>query len=230
MSRQRLQQRVVLGAALAILGLVFLLDNFHLFDARRVLPFWPVVFIVIGALKIHQSRQPWGYLVGGGLMLAGLLTTLQHLGYIEFRWRDWWPLLLIAAGVMVILKGQFRLDSDTSDQPADALHGARLNIAALMSGNVSKVDAQDFSGAEIAVIMGGAELDLRHASMNAQATLQVFVLMGGLDIKIPNDWSVTINAVPLLGGIEDKSVPPVMPQKRLFINGFVLMGGIDIKN
>ena len=99
-----------------------------------------------------------------------------------------------------------------------------------MSGNVSKVDAQDFAGAEIAVIMGGVELDLRQASMNAPATLQVFVLMGGLDIKVPNDWSVTINAVPLLGGIEDKSVPPALAQKRLVINGFVLMGGIDIKN
>ncbi len=230
MSRQRMQQRVVLGAALAILGLVFLLDNFHLFDARRVLPFWPVVFIAIGALKIHQSRQPWGYLIGAGLMAAGLLMTLQHLGYIEFRWRDWWPLLLIGAGVMVILKGQFRLDSDSADQPAQALDGGRLNIAALMSGNVSKVDEQDFAGAEIAVIMGGVELDLRQASMNAPATLQVFVLMGGLDIKIPNDWSVTINAVPLLGGIEDKSVPPATVQKRLVINGFVLMGGIDIKN
>ena len=225
-----MQQRVVLGTVLAILGVVFLLDNFRVFDARSVVQFWPVLFIVMGGLKIYQSRHASGYAVGAGLMLLGLLLTLQHLGYIEFRWRDWWPALLIAAGVMVILKGQFRVGSNPEHPGVDALTGARLNIAALMSGNVSKVDAQDFSGGEIAILMGGAELDLRQASMNTQATLHVFVLMGGLDIKIPNDWSVTVNAIPLLAGIEDKSVPPPQALKRLVIEGFVLMGGIDIKN
>lgn len=30
------------------------------------------------------------------------------MGVIEVRWRDWWPVLLIALGAVVILQGQLR--------------------------------------------------------------------------------------------------------------------------
>lgn len=230
MSRPRPQPRLAFGIALALLGLIFLLDNFHLFDARSVLPFWPVVFIVLGTLKLIQTRHRSGYVLGIGLVLAGVLMTLRHLGYIEFLWRDWWPVLLIALGVLVIVKGQFRLGWHPEDHPVNTAAGNDVAITAIMSGNQSKMDTQAFTGGEITATMGGVELDLRAASMASQATLQVFVLMGGVDIKIPEDWSVTVNAMPLLGGIEDKSVPPAQPLKRLTIQGYVIMGGIEIKN
>jgi hypothetical protein len=232
MNRKSPQQRVVLGFVLAFLGVVFLLDNFHIFDAKSVLAFWPIVFIVVGALKLSQARRPAGYIVGGGLLAAGVLLTLSHMGVFVIHWRDWWPVVMIALGLGVIFKGQLRQDQtpDADGRMRKTTQDPAVDLTVIMGGTQLKVDTQDFRGGEITAIMGGVELDLRSASIVSEATLHVFVAMGGIDIKIPTDWSVVVNGVPLMAGIEDKSVPPANPSKRLIITGYLIMGGMEIKN
>ena len=226
------EQRLVFGGILAFLGVVFLLDNFHVFDARSVLSFWPVVLIAVGGLKLSRSTRPGGQIVGGVLALIGVLWTLSNMGIVALRWHDWWPMLLIAAGGLVIFRGQSRQDevANADGSHSETVQDNRLDLTAIMSGNQVKVDSQDFRGGELTVVMAGVELDFRNASIGSEATLDVLVAMGGLDIKIPADWSVTVKGIPLLGGIEDKSVPPANPVKRLCITGVLIMGGIQIKN
>ena len=225
MNRKSPQQRVVMGFVLAFLGVVFLLDNFRIFDARSVLAFWPIIFIVVGALKLTQAQRPSGYIVGAGLLVAGVVLTLTHMGIIDIRWRDWWPVAMIALGLGVIFQGHLRhgLTRDVTQDPA-------VDLTVVMGGTKLRVDSQEFRGGEITAIMGGVELDLRGASMTHEATLNVLVAMGGVDIKIPSDWAVSVNGVPLMAGVEDKSVPPVNPTKRLIITGYLVMGGMEIKN
>ncbi len=232
MSRKSPQQRVVLGFVLAFLGFLFLLDNFHIFDARSVLAFWPLVFIVVGGLKLSDARRPAGYLVGGGMVVVGVLLTLSHMGIIALHWRDWWPVLLIALGLSVIFKGQLRQSERLNDDgsPSDTIQEPAVDLTVVMGGTQLKADTQEFRGGDITAVMGGVELDLRGASMTTEATLHVFVVMGGIDIKIPADWTVVVNGIPLMAGIEDKSVPPAVPGKRLIITGYLVMGGMEIKN
>jgi len=81
--------------------------------------------------------------------------------------------------------------------------------------------------------MGGCEIDLRQASIapGTEAIIDVFAFWGGIDIKVPEDWVVITKAVPIMGGIEDKSrVPQPLSTKRLIIRGIVVMGGIVVKN
>lgn len=232
MNRKTPQQRVVMGFVLAFIGVVFLLDNFRIFDARSVLAFWPIVFIVVGGLKLTQARRPADYMVGGSLLVAGVLLTLSHMGILVIRWRDWWPVVMIALGLGVIFKGQLRQDQnlDVDGRTRETTQDPAVDLTVIMGGTQLKVDTQDFRGGEITSIMGGVELDLRGASMANEATLHVFVAMGGVDIKIPTDWTVLVKGVPLMAGFEDKSVPPANPGKRLIITGYLIMGGMEIKN
>jgi len=230
--RFRNQRRILFGLFIIIIGALSLLDNLHLFDARDVLHFWPMAFIALGVLKIVQTRHASGYFVGAALIAAGVVLTLQSMGIIAFRWRDWWPVLLIAGGVLVIFRGLFGrrlVCHDAKVRPVDGSE-SYVDAVAVMSGNHMKNDSQDFRGGEITAVMGGAELDLRHASIQTGATIHVFAMWGGIVIKVPGDWSVVTNGVPLLGGIEDKTVPPANPAKRLVIEGYAIMGGIEIKN
>ena len=41
---------------------------------------------------------------------------------------------------------------------------------------------------------------------------------------------VSVNGSPMLGGIEDKTIPPMTPGRRLVIEGSVIMGGVEISN
>jgi predicted membrane protein len=228
MSARKPQQQVLVGVVLAVVGLIFLLDLQYVFNVRAFLPFWPVVLIVIGAIKLAQPGQGRSRWVGTALILVGSLLTLRHLGIFDFRWRDWWPLLLIGAGLMMI----FKQGRPAVDAPSEASNGGQpLHLVAVLSGNQAKLDAQEFGGGEVTVVMGGAELDLRGATMaGGTATLQIFVAMGGLKITNPADWSVSSNAMPLLGDIDDKSSAPAQPNKRLLISGYAIFGGVEIRN
>ena len=80
--------------------------------------------------------------------------------------------------------------------------------------------------------MGGCEIDLRQASIEpgTEAVIDVFALWGGIEIKVPDDWTVVTRVTPLMGGVEDKTRVPQTTDKRLVVNGFVVMGGVVVKN
>lgn len=225
------QQRLLLGVFIIVIGALALLDNLRLFNTRDILQFWPTIFILVGALKLSQANSRSGYLIGGGLITAGVVITLNRLGIINFRMRDWWPLFLIGAGLVVIFK-------DKSSKIADMLKpsstpitsDSSVDIVALMSGNQGNVASSDFRGGSITAIMGGVELDLRNASIQTEAVLNLTAFWGGIVLKIPSDWTVVNNGMAFLGGIEDSSVPGMNAGKRLVITGMAVMGGVEIKN
>ena len=107
-----------------------------------------------------------------------------------------------------------------------------INGMAFMSGIRRTVTSQDFQGGELTAIMGGCEIDLRQASIKSgEAVLDVFAFWGGIDLKVPLDWSVDLAGTPLLGGFDDKTHPPQGGStKRLVIKGYAIMGGIQIAN
>ncbi len=78
--------------------------------------------------------------------------------------------------------------------------------------------------------MGGCELDLTNADIEqGSAELEVIVVWGGIEIKVPEGWEVIGNTVPIMGGadIRTKAAPG---GRRLIVNGLALMAGIDIKS
>lgn len=231
MSRERMQRRVLLGSIFLIVGVLALLDNLQLFDFRLALNFWPTVLVAFGALKVYQTRTASGYLIGGAMVLAGVLMTLQGFGLLHLELRKLWPAFLILAGLLVIFKDRLQQPLGGSAQDLPTPDGRALDVMALMSGNITKLDGQVFAGAEMTAVMGGAELDLRRATMATdQAVIQVFAFWGGITVKVPNDWAVVVKGLPIMGGFDDKTVPPAVPAKRLVIDGFVLMGGVEILN
>ncbi len=232
--------RIVLGTVIIVFGMLALIDNLHLFGMTDVISFWPAVFILAGVLRLGQTRTRGGQVFGAVMIAVGVLLTLGHLGLIYFNVHDVWPLILIGLGILVISKGWvekelgmgagpngFRRD----DQPysgADAT--STLNVVAVMSGSKLRKDSQDFRGGEVTAVMGGVEIDMRQASIQGTAVLNLFVTWGGVVLKVPSDWVVISNAIPVLGGIEDRTVPPPAPVKRLILEGYVVMGGVEVKN
>lgn len=226
------QQRVLLGAFILIIGVFSLIDNLNFFNVRNLLQFWPTIFIVLGGLKIAQANNSSGYLIGGSLVFAGILMTLNHLGLINFSMRDFWPVFLIVGGIIVIFKDRMVPANNnlSSDGIASSGSDSKIDVVAVMSGNVGKNASPDFRGGEITAIMGGVELDLRGASIQTEAAINVFAVWGGIVLKVPNDWTVINNGIAIMAGIDDQTVPAMNSAKRLVITGYALMGGVEIKN
>lgn len=84
----------------------------------------------------------------------------------------------------------------------------------------------------VSVLCGGVELDLREAVLSQhEVTVQLAVIMGGVDITVPNGVRVINDTSAILGGAElhntDQVVDPNAPVVRL--TGTCMLGGVDIK-
>jgi predicted membrane protein len=158
---------------------------------------------------------------------------------MTFRLREWWPVFLIIGGLAVILKDH-KPYQNTSNNPIqnyassntipDANNNSTIDILGLMSGNQIKNTSNDFKGGEINVFMAGVELDLRGASIQQEAVLNIFTVWGGIKLTIPSDWTVVNHCNAIMGGIDDRSIPAPMGNKRLIIQGYAIMGGVEIRN
>jgi hypothetical protein len=235
--RRRGFGRPVFGLVVIVIGVLALLDNLHLVDGHALWAYWPLVFVLAGLGKIFRRGWPASPLAGGVLIAVGAAWTAQNLGYVHLNWRDWWPAFVILGGAMIVLRSLFpshfrhrhhRFRGQFRQSQID--HGDALNIKTAFSGTALRNDSQDFKGGDIDLSLAGLELDLRQASINGEAELRISAVMSGVNIRVPTDWQVILHGVPTMGGVEDRSVPPMNPLKRLVIRTNIVMGGLEIKN
>jgi predicted membrane protein len=119
------------------------------------------------------------------------------------------------------------IDAKTRVTDTNSRMSAMAILGAVSRGNNSST----FRRADLLAIMGGCEIDLRKAAINGEAIIDVFAMWGGIEIRVPEDWTVVSRVVPLMGGVEDKTRPPqTATAHRLVLRGFAIMGGIEIKN
>lgn len=81
-------------------------------------------------------------------------------------------------------------------------------------------------------LLGGMDLDLRDAEIEAADTRMTLVtLLGGVDVKLPEGVDAEVRGISFLGGKDfdagDKPAPPGAP--RLTIYAYTLLGGVSVK-
>lgn len=218
--------QLVLGILIIVLGVLFTLDNIGVLYARDYLRLWPVLLIVFGLTKLSQPGEPPSRFLGLMFAALGVLLLLNNLDLLHFRMWDLWPLVLVFLGVAMI----WQVIRRGRGLPED--HTSSLSALAIMGGVQRNCCSQDFRGGELTAIMGGCEIDLREATMQAdEAVLHTFAFWGGIEIKVPEDWTVTVEGFPFLGGFEERTHPPKEgPRKNLRIKGLAIMGGVEIRN
>lgn len=225
-----LTTQLIAGATVILVGIIFTLDNLDVLDARRYLPFWPLVILAVGIGNFIAARETPQRVFGGFLITVASLLLLGRWGVLSVRWWDLWPLLLVFWGGMIVWRGwygvPFRMPSSVDARNA-------FSASAFLGGFDRVVSSDEFRGGEVYAFMGGGKLDLTRARLpnGAAAMVHVSALMGGMEIRIPHEWAVDNRVVYFMGGSDDRSRIPTDPDApRLVLKGFVMMGGVEIKN
>jgi predicted membrane protein len=231
-STWRATPQVVLGIIIVLIGVVFTLDNMDILYAHDYLRYWPALLVLYGLSKLVQPGSAPGRFSGIIFTLIGGALLLDRLDVFAFRLWDFWPLIIIVIGLSMIWRTFSRSGRSPHDIAVSEDSGATISGVAFMSGFKRNSNTQNFMGGELTAIMGGCEIDLRQASMkDGEAVIDVFAFWGGIELKVPLDWSVVIEATPLLGGFEDKTRSPQGGSaKRLIIKGYAIMGGFEVTN
>lgn len=115
---------------------------------------------------------------------------------------------------------------------AEEEHAEYIRTFAMLSGSELRPMSRPFRGADLSAVLGSVNLDLSSARMEGDiARIEVFAFCGGIEIHVPPDWTVTSKVATLLGGFTDKRRPTTtLPTKALVLDGFAVMGGIEVKN
>lgn len=227
--RPQIGPGLVFGVFILAAGIILFLDRQEIINAGDVFRFWPLAVIGLGMARLLQPSGS-GRVGGGLLMLVGVLLQLRTLGILHFGFRELWPLGLIAIGVLLVWRSIEAQRDGVSAKPS-----AFLNRCAVLGGGEFKSDAKDFKGGEVLAIFGGYSIDLRGASMTGpSATIHANALFGGVELKVPDTWSVSIQGLPILGGYSDTTRHPRIDDERsaksLIVTGFAMFGGVEVKN
>lgn len=235
---RRLTPQLILGLLVIFLGVVFTLNNIGVIDSEDYIRYWPVLLVVYGLVNLFERQSSSGRMWAGFWVVVGTIWTLNNLDITHVHFWSYWPLILVVIG-FGMMRGSVvrhqrvrRFSGAIASESIGTDEDSVINGVAILGGYKRSNNSQDFRGGELTAIMGGAELDLRDASIKeGEAVLDIFAFWGGAKIRIPEDWTVSLQGIPILGGFEDKTRPPRSGTgKRLVIKGYAIMGGAEIAN
>ncbi len=217
----------------------------------RLVDFWPILVVFAGLFSVLRGRSVVRVFFGLAFVGLGSALLAGNLGLLTFPAARLWPGLVVLLG-LAFLVGSFRrhhggpphrppggASAAGWEGPRHGPYGAvttekdTLSRQVTFSGAQYRVESQAWKGGELGVTLGGVELDLRNARLEPEgAQLDVHVLMGGLDIRVPDTWQVSCDVAPMFGSAEDgtRSTQGSTNAPRLRVTGSVTLGGVNIRN
>ncbi len=174
-----------------------------------------------------------GSRIGGGVLIGtGAIFLADTLGYLDVPMGDlWWPVLLIAFGVMMLVEKGTGLHLGIKVKGS----GAFTKESAVFSGGKRVIADPNFHGANYDAVFGGYELDFRRAEIAGDAAvLELNAVFGGIEARVPESWSVVMKGTGVFGGFADSTIQPdprLYPSpKQLIVKGAAVFGGVEVKN
>jgi len=225
--RRFMDPRIVVALCLILVGVLMLLDRFGGELGFSPWDLWPLFLVIPGLYQLLQPRETRQAASGVILLVVGgffLLRNLDVFPSFRLEWSDIWPFLILAVGLVVLI--------NALKAPGGSLDRDVVNLSALMGGGKYTYASKALKGGRISAVMGGYEIDLRGCVMEKESiTFDVFALMGGIELRVPPEWEVRMQGLPLLGGMEYKGPHPI-PEKHtgvLVVRGMAIMGGVEVK-
>lgn len=239
--RKRGNSALYTGLFIIALGVIWLLRKAGVYLPGWIVS-WQTILIVIGiGIGVGNNfRNAASWILIG----IGTIFLINDIFFIPFEIRQYfWPVLVIAIGLVIILKPRSRWrkhlnDGEGADRHVEVGSGSGtfgrddvLDIVSIFNGLKRTVTSKNFKGGESVTVFGGSEINLLQADFEKEAVLDVTVVFGGLKLIVPKNWEVRTEVTSILAGVEDKrySAVEVLPDEKVFIiTGTVIFGGIDI--
>jgi len=135
---------------------------------------------------------------------------------------------LTSLGAFVGLMGAAAIAKRAFPSRGDA-DSDEVALVAIFDGIDLKSRAKAFRGGSMLAWFGGVAVDLREATLPADAQLSVHAFWGGVAIRVPPEWRVESNMNAVMGGVDVSAPEPDSADApTLTIDGFSLFGGIAV--
>jgi predicted membrane protein len=239
----------ITGITLVLLGALLFIDNLDVLPFRVAPLFWPLLIVVFCAWMLSRISSAVGrvWLYTG--IFWGAVMLLNQAGLIRISGDIFWPLVLIAAGYMLLRhqiacgKTEWSDWKHWCDRCSIGSSAKSVSLAphledyAVFSHIKRRIESLSFDGAELTSVFGNIEVDLRNSSIlmpERQAVIEANAAFGAIELRIPESWRVSLQGHAVFGSYEDKTIPPRpdpgSPTATLVITGGTAFGAVVIKN
>jgi len=224
--------RVVIGVVLVLAGLFLVIRNTGLFPdfIDHIIFSWPMLLVAIGlVMTLGASEKTAGVIVmavGGFFMIPLLFRETFHM------YNMFWPSIFIIIGIIFIVTKRKGWNSVNSKS---MIGDDYIDFVNVFSGGERQIVSESFKGGKVTAVFGGIELDLTKAKLApGRNELEIACVFGGATIILPDNWFVTIEVTPVLGGFSDsRKLSPgrtIDSTSQLVIKGAVVFGGGEVKS
>ena len=149
-------------------------------------------------------------------------------------------LILIASAISSVAAILLVLRRNSLLANAANLDPHRVNATAILGGITEPNSTKDFRGGRLTAFLGGVSVDLRQADIiDKPARIHVTAILGGVEISVPQHWTVKKDVQPIAGGVDERRFPvqdnhddDESPNNApdLIVTGSVLLGGLFIRD
>lgn len=219
-----------LGVFLLIVGVLWLLYLLGVITNSFVFDGWWTLFIIVPSLYgLFTSPRKVPPYLGLGIGVLLLLAAQDVIPY-HMVGKLFLAVLIIVIGLSLIL-GRRKPTADVDSLTQVSRDGKDIKQIAVSFGEQKlNFDNQLFQGADVNASFGTVQLDLRHATIPADAVINLDCAFSGITILCPPDINLQISTSNILGGTSDKRAPASNPAAAitLYITGNVVLSGVDI--
>jgi len=234
-----LSGRILTAFFLILIGVLLLMPHFGYDWDIDFWDLWPVIPILIGISSLSGGKGRPKALEGAVWIAFGLLFLGSSLGFYRFHFHMVWPLILIAAGVLLLSQHarMGRADSGRTEGGGSG-SGDTLQAFWMLGGSRNRVDSKHFHGGNAAAFLSTGTVDLKNADFESEVVIDTFSFLGKLIILVPDHWEISMQGVSFLGSMKDKTGETVSirpksrpaASKRLVIKGLAFLGDVEVSN
>ncbi len=232
---------------LIVAGALLFLDNLGILPIQDIRAYWPIWIVIWGVHMLDRRRGQFVSIWALALIAWGTLLILGNLHILHVSGSVFWPVMLIALGVSMLVSPahlkdwpdyvRIRMKHLRSTNQRESFFGNKMHESLVFGSLNRRVESQQFEGGKVEAVFGSIELDLSGASISSPdrlAALEVNAVFGGIEITVPRTWKVVMKNAAVFGGCEDKTFPP-RPEPgfapaTLVVTGAAVFGGIEIRN
>ena len=236
--------RIFFGIIVVIIGALLLLmalDMIPIDDIGGLLRFIPSIFILWGLylLVVNKFKR-----ASGPIVMIAIAAAVQLLMLGVLKWVYVLPIVIILIGIAIIAGGaryhgrrkrkrehrRRREQRGTRDSAEDD-----LNISVKMSEVNERNRSKDFQGGEISCVMGTVKLDLTEAEIiERPARIHADIVMGNVDILVPDRWSVHNDIDITMGDLNDNTTAQqgagTDDGADVVLSGSIVMGHVTVES
>ena len=224
--------RILWGIVLVLLGIIWGLNATGVTNIDIFFDGWWTLFIIVPSAISLVNPKNNGKVSSVICLVIGIFLLLGSLDVFDFDilWEILLPVIVVIIGLSLIFGNKAKT---TLKEKIDNTDFSNVEVITATFGeqNINK-SGEKFEKANLDAVFGSIKLDLRDADLKNETYIKASAIFAGITILVPKDVEVKIKSTPIFGGVTNECLDEKTnknAKKTVYVDGFALFGGIEIK-